>query len=131
MDIVVRYRPDNAHTMCPESSVRRNPQPAEERPSKRLLRLYPQTQRCARERREAQGECCGAPDPAHLAHTRLPLGKPRIPEGRASLISARSQAEQAILSHSILDMVRHHLAIVQADLDAQHRNASPVKNWRL
>ena len=38
---------------------------------------------------------------------------------------------QAILGHSSLDMVRRYLAIVQADLDTQHRSASPVKNWRL
>lgn len=38
---------------------------------------------------------------------------------------------QSILGHSSLDMVRRYLAIVQADLDAQHRSASPVKNWRL
>jgi site-specific recombinase XerD len=38
---------------------------------------------------------------------------------------------QAILGHSSLDMVRRYLAIMQADLDAQHRSASPVRNWRL
>lgn len=38
---------------------------------------------------------------------------------------------QAILGHSSLHMVRRYLAIVQANLDAQYRSASPVRNWRL
>ena len=35
------------------------------------------------------------------------------------------------LGHSSLDMTRRYLAIVQMDLDTQHRAASPVRNWRL
>ncbi len=38
---------------------------------------------------------------------------------------------QSILGHSSLEMVRRYLAIVQDDLDAGHRAASPVTNWRL
>lgn len=38
---------------------------------------------------------------------------------------------QSILGHSSLEMVRRYLSIVQADLDAGHKAASPVTNWRL
>lgn len=38
---------------------------------------------------------------------------------------------QLMLGHSSLDMVRRYLRIVQADIDTQHRSASPVTNWRL
>lgn len=38
---------------------------------------------------------------------------------------------QLLLGHSSLDMVRRYLLIVQADIDTQHRSASPVANWRL
>jgi hypothetical protein len=30
-----------------------------------------------------------------------------------------------------LGMVQTYLALAQADLDAAHRKASPVENWRL
>jgi hypothetical protein len=30
-----------------------------------------------------------------------------------------------------LQMVQTYLALAQADLDAAHRKASPVENWRL
>jgi hypothetical protein len=30
-----------------------------------------------------------------------------------------------------MEMVRRYLAIAQADLEAAHRKASPVDNWRL
>ncbi len=38
---------------------------------------------------------------------------------------------QQMLGHTSLDMVRRYLHIVEADLDAAHRVASPVANWRL
>ena len=38
---------------------------------------------------------------------------------------------QLMLGHSTLDMVRSYLAIAQADLDANHRLASPVANWNI
>ena len=38
---------------------------------------------------------------------------------------------QTILGHTTLDMVRHYLAIAQTDIEAAHRLASPVANWRL
>jgi integrase/recombinase XerD len=38
---------------------------------------------------------------------------------------------QMMLGHSSMDMVRHYLALAQADLDKQHQLASPVENWRL
>lgn len=36
-----------------------------------------------------------------------------------------------ILGHESLEMCLHYLAIAQSDLDAAHRRASPVQNWRL
>lgn len=38
---------------------------------------------------------------------------------------------QLMLGHSTLDMVRTYLAIAQADLDSNHRQASPVANWSI
>lgn len=38
---------------------------------------------------------------------------------------------QIMLGHSTMEMVRRYLAIAQADLDAQHKIASPVAGWKL
>lgn len=40
-------------------------------------------------------------------------------------------ALQMALGHSTMEMVRVYLEIVQADLDAAHRRASPIDNWGL
>jgi len=40
-------------------------------------------------------------------------------------------ALQEMLGHASLDMCKRYLAIAQADLEAAHRRASPVANWRL
>jgi hypothetical protein len=40
-------------------------------------------------------------------------------------------ALQMALGHTTLDMVKHYLTFVQADLEAVHNTASPVENWRL
>jgi len=40
-------------------------------------------------------------------------------------------ALQAILGHATMKMVKKYLAIAQADVEAGHRQASPVANWRL
>jgi site-specific recombinase XerD len=38
---------------------------------------------------------------------------------------------QLMLGHSTLDMVRNYLAIAQADIDSNHRQASPVSHWSI
>ena len=38
---------------------------------------------------------------------------------------------QMALGHMTLQMAQTYLALAQADLDAAHRKASPVENWRL
>ena len=38
---------------------------------------------------------------------------------------------QMMLGHSTMEMVKTYLALAQADLDANHIQASPVSNWRL
>ena len=38
---------------------------------------------------------------------------------------------QMALGHTTLQMVQTYLMLAQADLDAAHRKASPVENWRL
>ncbi len=38
---------------------------------------------------------------------------------------------QMMLGHSTMEMVRNYLALAQADLDKNHKLASPVENWRL
>lgn len=38
---------------------------------------------------------------------------------------------QDLLGHETMDMVRRYLHLAQVDLDAGHRLASPVDNWRL
>jgi integrase/recombinase XerD len=40
-------------------------------------------------------------------------------------------ALQMMLGHLIMEMVRRYLALAQADVEAAHRRASPVANWRL
>ena len=37
---------------------------------------------------------------------------------------------QKILGHSTLDMVKRYLAIVQTDIENDHKQASPVSNWK-
>lgn len=38
---------------------------------------------------------------------------------------------QLMLGHSTLEMVSHYLSIAQADLDDNHRQASPVSHWSI
>ncbi len=42
-----------------------------------------------------------------------------------------SYALQMMLGHSTMEMVKRYLALAQADVEAAHRQASPVANWRL
>jgi site-specific recombinase XerD len=42
----------------------------------------------------------------------------------------RSRPEMA-LGHATPAMVKNYLSLVQADLDAVHKTASPPENWRL
>ena len=38
---------------------------------------------------------------------------------------------QAMLGHTTLEMVKRYLSLAQTDVEAAHRRASPVENWRL
>ena len=38
---------------------------------------------------------------------------------------------QMMLGHSTMEMVKNYLALAQADLENNHKIASPVDNWRL
>jgi site-specific recombinase XerD len=38
---------------------------------------------------------------------------------------------QMMLGHSTMEMVKNYLALAQADLEKNHKIASPVDNWRL
>jgi site-specific recombinase XerD len=38
---------------------------------------------------------------------------------------------QALLGHTTLEMVKSYLVLAQTDVEAAHRRASPVENWRL
>lgn len=38
---------------------------------------------------------------------------------------------QAMLGHTTLEMVKQYLQLAQTDVEAAHRRASPVENWRL
>lgn len=38
---------------------------------------------------------------------------------------------QALLGHTTLEMVKQYLSLAQTDVEAAHRRASPVENWRL
>ena len=38
---------------------------------------------------------------------------------------------QEILGHSTMEMVKIYLSLAQVDIDAAHKKASPVENWRL
>lgn len=38
---------------------------------------------------------------------------------------------QAMLGHTTLEMVKQYLSLAQTDVEAAHRRASPVENWRL
>jgi len=38
---------------------------------------------------------------------------------------------QMMLGHSTMEMVKNYLALAQADLEKNHKLASPVYNWML
>ena len=78
-------------------------------------------------------------DPARNAATRTKRGVARATCHRFQHTFAiqclRKQgspwALQMALGHSMMEMVRRTLAIAQADLEAAHKQASPVANWSL
>jgi integrase/recombinase XerD len=40
-------------------------------------------------------------------------------------------ALQALLGHSMLDMVKHYARIAEIDIEQAHKRTSPADNWRL
>lgn len=45
--------------------------------------------------------------------------------------SANAYELQAMLGHTSLEMVKRYLKLAQVDIEAAHKRASPVANWRL
>jgi len=56
---------------------------------------------------------------------------PHLSEFVERLSKLPPEQQQRIMGHSSLDMVRRYLALAQTDVDAAHRDASPVTNWLL